>query len=175
MAKKLHCMVDIETLATCPNAAIIQIGGCKFDPDSDLITEEFCINVDPQSSKRAGLVIDPDTIEWWKKQDKEVIKSLQTNQVELSDALNEVYDWYKKEDDVIWSWGSSFDAPVLEHAYIACFLRMPWKYWKFQCARTIAKVFSIDKDGGAGSHNAQYDAVDQAKVIQKFYAALRGE
>lgn len=167
-------MVDIETLATRPNAAIIQIGGCKFDPESDLITEEFCINVTPQSSKAAGLFVDPDTIEWWKKQDKEVIKSLQTDQVSLSDALREVWRWYKKEDDVIWAWGSSFDAPILESAFIACDMRQPWKYWKFQCARTIANVFNIDKERGSGSHNAQYDAVDQAKLIQKFYAAMRG-
>lgn len=169
---KLHCMVDVETLATRPDAAIIQIGGCMFDPESDLITNEFCINVDPQSSKELGGYIDPETVKWWMKQNKDVIKSLQTDQRSLKDAMLEVSAWYKKANGIIWSWGSSFDAPVLENAFIACGMLNPWQYWNFQCARTIAKTFNIDKDRGANTHNAQYDAVDQARVLQKFYQAL---
>ena len=99
---------------------------------------------------------------------------MQTDQVSLADALHELHRWYKKENDVIWAWGSSFDAPILESAYIACGLKQPWKDCQLQCARTIANVFNIDKERGDGSHNAQFDAIDQARLIQKFYAAMRG-
>ena len=31
----IHAMIDLETLATDPNATILTIGGVKFDPNSD--------------------------------------------------------------------------------------------------------------------------------------------
>ena len=50
----IHAMIDLETLATDPNATILTIGGVKFDPNSVKETTQhfyYRFNVDEQLSK----------------------------------------------------------------------------------------------------------------------------
>ena len=58
-------MVDLETLATTPDAAILTIGACKFDPRGNNITDQYYERIDLDSQNRR---IDENTIEWWSKQ-----------------------------------------------------------------------------------------------------------
>ena len=61
-------MIDLETLATSPDAAILTIGAVKFDPFGDDIKdpkcEKFYVRVDLDSCDRIGLVTTDDTIAW---------------------------------------------------------------------------------------------------------------
>ncbi|NDD98181.1 MAG: 3'-5' exoribonuclease, partial [Actinobacteria bacterium] len=59
-------MIDIETLSTQYNAAILSIGAVKWEESE--IVDTFYINVDPKSCKELGLHVEHKTVEWWMKQ-----------------------------------------------------------------------------------------------------------
>ena len=40
---KTDIMIDLETLATSPDAAILTIGAVKFDPFGDELTDPKCV------------------------------------------------------------------------------------------------------------------------------------
>ena len=61
-----HIMVDIETLSTAVNAAVLSIGAVEFDPMSGKIEREFYHELD--LSEQANRHIDVNTMQWWVKQ-----------------------------------------------------------------------------------------------------------
>jgi hypothetical protein len=62
-------MIDLETLATSTDAAILTIGAVKFDPFGKDIQEpqmeSFYVRVDLDSCHDIGLKVNDDTIAWW--------------------------------------------------------------------------------------------------------------
>ena len=60
---KQNLMIDLETLGTKPNSAILSIGAVYFDKDG--LGEEFYANVDLQDSIDSGFDIDASTVYWW--------------------------------------------------------------------------------------------------------------
>ena len=64
---KNNIMVDLETMATHPNAAIVAIGAVRFMED---LQDSFYQEVDLQSSIRAGLDVDGATVNWWLMQEE---------------------------------------------------------------------------------------------------------
>ena len=73
-----HLMIDIETLATTPDAAILTIGAVKFDPygdDRDKATrraETFYKRIDLDSNVELGRTINEDTLRWWCDQSEDI-------------------------------------------------------------------------------------------------------
>ena len=68
-------MIDLETLATSPDAAILTIGAVRFDPFGRELTDpemdSFYVRVDLDSCDEIGLVTNDDTIAWWANQSDE--------------------------------------------------------------------------------------------------------
>lgn len=64
-----HFSVDIETLSTAVNAAVLSIGAVEFDPLSGKILREFYHELD--LSEQPGRHIDTNTVQWWFKQCQE--------------------------------------------------------------------------------------------------------
>ena len=59
----VHAMIDLETLHTTPGAAVLTVGGVKFDPFSDAEPHsEFYYKLDIDSQYRQ---VSDDTIAWW--------------------------------------------------------------------------------------------------------------
>ena len=60
-------MIDLETLATSPDASILTIGAVKFDPFGDDVKnpkcEKFYCRVDLDSCDALGLVTNDATVE----------------------------------------------------------------------------------------------------------------
>src|SRR5690348_4173144 len=54
-------MVDIETLSTRYDAAILSIGAVAFDRKTGILGPQFLICIDPRSTQDAGLHIDAGT------------------------------------------------------------------------------------------------------------------
>ena len=65
-------MVDLETLATSPDAVILTIGAVTFDPASNKIFDKLYYRVDVESCDRLGMTVNDDTVEWWSKQAADV-------------------------------------------------------------------------------------------------------
>jgi len=59
-----RAMLDIETLATTPDAAIVSIGAVTFSTDADPIGQELHISVSTESCREHGRRVDQDTLDW---------------------------------------------------------------------------------------------------------------
>src|ERR1039458_2426242 len=74
-----NVMLDLETLGTGNDAAIISIGACLFDPRGDGVLigvdHRFYARVNPASSVEIGMKIDVSTILWWMQQSDAARKS----------------------------------------------------------------------------------------------------
>ena len=157
-----HVVIDLETLSTKSNAAIVSIGAIKIENLRK--TDTFYINVDARQGKEVGLDIDPDTINWWSNQPKEQQLAWQKDPHLLEFAFKEFTDWYGNESIPIWGYGANFDVVILENAFKAIGHHIPWKFWDIYCLRTMMNV--LDKRlPKANNHNALDDANAQASML----------
>ncbi len=106
---KNNIMVDLETMATHPNAAIVAIGAVRF---TDELQDSFYQVVDLQSSIRADLDVDGATVIWWLMQEEAARQAITVPGLELTQALTLFYEWLGKEA-VVWGNGASFDNAIL--------------------------------------------------------------
>ena len=162
-----NVMVDLETMGTNSDAAIISIGAVKFDLKNQKITDRFDKVVDLKSSMAAGLKVDPDTITWWLQQSDEARAPFKQEATDLKEALQDFAIWIG-DDAKIWGNGAAFDNVILENAYRACELPIPWPHYNNRCYRTIAQLnrhIRIERSGVY--HCAIDDAENQANHFMK--------
>jgi len=155
-------MIDLETMSTKPNAAIIQIGACTFDGQA------AGIRVDLQSCVDAGLAVDASTIMWWMQQSDAARASVTSPGASpLRQALEQFTAGLAAlglgSAGEVWSYPASFDIVILESAYRAVGLLVPWKYNAVRCLRTLAALRpDIARVKPALAHDAVSDATAQA-------------
>lgn len=179
-----HFMIDLETMSTASDAAILSIGVQPFDPRGDGIDEGagLLINVDLQACMTAGLRVDASTIMWWLAQSDDARAALynkMSDAVLLSTALTELvafgqrsggWSWAK-----VWSNGAAFDIPILEHAFRVCRRDIPWEYNNVLDVRTMKWLApDVPKVTPTVIHNALSDAQAQAVYVQRCHAAIKG-
>lgn len=155
-------MVDLETLSTESNAAILSIGAVSIDLDAGTILDKFYMVVDPQSSLDAGLHVSGSTIKWWLTQSEEARKGVAELGVPLQQALEEFSRWMPK-GATVWGNGATLDNVVLTNAYRAVGLERPWSFRDDRCYRTIKNLYLgvPTRDVGV-AHHALDDAEAQA-------------
>ena len=165
----MDIMLDIETLATSPDAVVLTFGAIKFDPFNPSIQMSdgiyFRINVDEQID--LGRRVDEGTVAWWGTQSAEVREEAlgETDRVSLEDftkALNK----FGVGATRIWAQGPVFDIVILENLYRQIGKPAPWQYYSIRDSRTLLKALGDDRKGGALLHNALADAVSQAEAVQ---------
>ena len=163
-------MLDLETLSTRATAAIISIGACKFDPDTNQITDTFHAVI---GANRYDVLseypfhVDMNTIKWWRSQSSEARAGsfdAVEGTVTLEEALTQFAIWCG--DVEVWGNGSDFDNAILSHAYAAMGLQQPWKFWNNRCYRTMKNQFPQTTMPRHGTHhNALHDAISQARHL----------
>ena len=171
-------MIDLETLATSPDATILTIGAVKFDPFGDDINEPNCekfyVRVDIDSCDRIGLVTNDDTIAWWANQSKEAQDEAfsESNRIDIVEAFNQLYKfcWGAKR---VWSHGSAFDIVICEHVFNKIQKAVPWKFWEVRCTRTLFDIGINPNRPPVLKHHALEDAWNQAVGVQNVYKKLR--
>jgi len=161
-----HCMLDIETLSTRPDAAIVSIGAVHFSFKHGIL-EEFKVNIDAKSCKDFGLHIEKDTLDWWSRQPKAARQAWMTNPVPLDEGLNKFSEFFGRNNKrLVWCNGASFDYPILRFGYFMIKGEMPWKYYNEMDLRTINQMFNVRnadvRAGSEGHHDALEDAKAQA-------------
>ena len=178
-------MIDLETLGTTADAAIVSIGAVRFDlqakPGAPFASADACfyrvINIDGQPRRR----ISGATVSWWMGQSdaaRSVFSAEET--VYLRQALDDLRDWIRLtccNAPNVWSNGADFDLPILNHAYEAMCMTAPWKPYTGRCYRTYknlpgARAIKIERQGE--HHNALDDAIYQAQHLCAIHAALFG-
>jgi hypothetical protein len=164
MATK-HVMLDLETLGTGSNAAILSIGAVVFDPFTKEWPENpatFYRPVDLFTSMNAGGQIDASTIAWWMQQSDQAradafAQPEGAGRGAIQEVINDFADWlgfvsfadkvapdpmpdnFTLEGDEISIWGNGvgFDNVILANAYRRFGLPVPWNFHKDRCYRTV--------------------------------------
>jgi hypothetical protein len=182
-----HVMLDLETLSTRKNAAIVQIAAIAFDPTTGAHlpgyegapSETFNRFVRQQYD---GAHIDPATVAWWMQQPTAASlgKKIETTGVDIGRALYELGEWYAKQPDVVavWSHGATFDISIVEFHCAVIGLKIPWHYRHPRDTRTLFALApggmpAVQGYGGALTHDALYDCEIQIKQVVGALAALR--
>lgn len=178
----LHISLDLETLGTGYNAAIISIGAVKFDPYRDGLTEFpghdkfFYAAITHESAKRHGTV-DQSTLDWWGKQSLEAREAAfnNPNARDLMPVLVEFDDWARGCHGM-WGNGATFDNVLLRSAYKSCRIDPSWSFRLDKCYRTAINLLPRNLQPTlvrVGTfHNALDDAITQALHLQKVYRIL---
>lgn len=170
-----HVMLDLETMSSESNAAIVSIGAVVFDELT--IGDTFQANIFLESEQRAGAHISADTIMWWMRQAeaaRDAISSLRATSA--TDVLARFAIWlnpgYTKSDVAIWGNGAGFDNVVLSNAYARHNISRPWSYRGDRCFRTIRQTFPdvVAPQFEGEKHRALDDAINQAKWLQDICA-----
>jgi len=162
-----HVMIDLETLATTADAAIISIGAVKFDAKK-IAEKGFYTPISIETNLAVGRRISEDTLAWWMKQSDEARKVFNEPNEPLDNALEQLVDWIGHDNPIVWSNGASFDIPILEHAFTQFSMTVPWKFWNSRCYRTIKSLLKTKdiKIENPMKHNALADAYAQARHLQ---------
>lgn len=171
-------MIDLETLATSPDAAILTIGAVKFDPfGKDLQEpgmESLYIRVDIDSCDEIGLATSDDTIAWWAQQDQAAQDEAfnPDGRVHIRDAFNQLYKfcWGAQR---VWSNGSGFDIVICETIFKKLEKAVPWQFWQTRDCRTAFDLGINPHRPPVLKHHALEDAWNQAVGIQNVYNTLR--
>jgi DNA polymerase III epsilon subunit-like protein len=163
-------MVDLETMGTGPNAAIIAIGAVEFDLALGEVGDRFYAVISLESSVAYGGVIDPSTVMWWLGQSEEARKAVCTDGEHINVALLRFANWLGQcaelDDLRLWGNGAGFDNVVLEETYRRAQLDCPWRFWNNRCYRTMKGLRPDLKAVRAGTHhNALDDAMTQAQHL----------
>ena len=182
MTTKRNIMGDIETLGTRPNAPILSVGFCFFDPMTGEIGEKFYRRIDIASAMQFGAA-DPETIRWWMGQSDDARKEIRGKGEPLADVLRDLKTFYNRGNDAaFWSNGPSFDAVILEYAYHRCLSEnAPWPFWNVRDVRTVVQLAEglVKKPAafmkGGTAHNALDDCIFQVGYVSKMWQALRGK
>ena len=172
MIPERHVMLDLETMGTGPNAAIIAIGAVEFDREG-LTENEFYATVSLESCAKVGLSIEAGTVLWWMKQDEAARNEFIGKQgFPVYEALQSFSKWFPKGAKV-WGNGAAFDNVILRNAYSVLGYDAPWPFWDDRCYRTVrAEAPTVQPVTRVGTyHNALDDAKTQALQLIEIWRA----
>lgn len=171
-------MIDLETLATSPNASVLTIGAVRFDPFNNEIDnptcEKFYVKVDLDSCDALGLEVSEDTLAWWSQQSKEAQEEAFNTEgrIEIREAFNQLYKfcWGAKR---VWSHGASFDTVICENIFRKLGKAVPWSFWEVRCTRTLFDIGINPERPPVLKHHALEDAWNQTVGVQNVFQRLR--
>ena len=171
MAK--HLMVDLETLAVTPKAVILSLGAVHFDPLGTGIGDSiyFRLNLDEQDVLKRE--IDPNTIEWWSKQDPLVMEEAfdEKDRLPLNQGMNRFHN-FAWGCDAFWSHGGTFDLVILEDLLRQLGRNIPWNYWQLRDTRTLFDLTFKPEMPQNSKHDALQDAIRQAIGVQNIFKQI---
>ncbi len=183
----MHVMIDLETLGTRPDGAILQIGAVLFEAKSGgrLLNgkgfNEYVLLQDGNGT------IDHDTVRFWlgeksaPRMSAGMQRAMNLNAT-LKDVLQRFNRWPHDTCDIgwegiegVWALPSNFDLSVLKSAYHRLGLEPPWHRSRTRCAKTLFELVGYpDIDWtGLTHHDAMDDAIGQAMGVQKAMEAFK--
>lgn len=160
-------MIDIETLSTQPNAAIISIAAVLFNIETkQFATPTFYEEIDHVTLN--DFHKDPKTLAWWEKQQQPIPQGTTS----IESALRALIVFIEKTPPArIWANSPSFDLVILKHACSHFDLVWPIAYWQERDVRTLKDVAKAPKNFNA-THNAIEDCISQIRVVTDCFNAI---
>jgi hypothetical protein len=168
-----HIMLDLETLDTAANSAILSIGAVSFTMDGG-IHDKIHLYVHDNDDNSTVTV---DTLLWWMGQDENArAAQIKAERQPMSTALGSFAGWVEKQGDLagMWGNGAAFDNVILRSAYERNGFIVPWSHRVDRCFRTMKRMFpSVEADTFVGvKHDALDDAANQAMHLCKIMKSL---
>lgn len=164
----MNIMIDLETLGTKPNSAILSIGAVAFDKDG--IHDEFYVNIDLQSSIDFEYDIDSSTVYWWLSQDKEAGSVLSKDLLPVGSCMVNLSDFIKEHQPTeIWANSPSFDLVMLKNAFEKQGVEVNWKFWLERDFRTFLSLTGAERVYPTVAHNALEDAKAQVQTLINYW------
>ena len=179
---KHNIMVDLETLSTAHNAAILTIGAVEFGLPHGFANKckFFYDKVIPESIDTKLFDIDKTTLTWWDKQPSTVRVEAFSGTKHIEDVLISFNNWLRnnfvrtdatvKSEVLLWSKGADFDCKILASAMETYGIDFAVDFRNYRCARTVMEMMpkallKLIPPNDYFRHNALADAQYQAKVI----------
>ena len=157
-------MIDIEGLATGPDATILTIAAQSFDPfGTGYHDRQYYARITLESQENRA--IEQGTLDWWSTQKEAQVEAfMEEGRVDLDQALDSLYKlaWQHK---FIWANGPTYDMNILEHAYKSYNKPLPWKYYMVRDSRTVFSLWP-DQPIPPTSHHALEDCRRQIGMLQ---------
>lgn len=163
----MDVMIDIETLGTDNNAAVVQIGAVVFEPLGggkirNGAGEVFSCMVDADDALDRGASVSMGTVRFWMNESQEARKRVfGPKNLSLADgpvyegqafgstaqALQWLIDWPQaalgmawEDFGGVWANGPTFDVAILEGHYARFGLDAPWHFSAPRDLRTLLKL-----------------------------------
>ena len=167
----LNIFIDLEALGRKPGSAIIQIGAVAFDIGTGKAGSRFHRHV----AVHPALHVEQASVLWHAKHGTWPLDG-KTPTAPLEEALEDLSQWIADlgTPASIWSWGSTYDFPLLDAAYEAAGAEPRWRYWQEQCARSVWRLAFPDTPHGKRPHHALEDALAGVADLMAALRALHG-
>lgn len=161
MAKPIDLMVDLETLATGPDACVVQIGACYFDRYTGEVGETFKANILPTSPGNGR--IDGNTVQWWMGQSEAARASIFAAPQQPCQQVMEQFQKFASRANAIWS-HATFDFVIVQETLKRCGLRT-FNYKFARDIRTLVDLGAYNKpfEKSPAREGTHHDALDDAK------------
>lgn len=169
----MKLMIDLETLGTKPNSAILSIGAVAFDNNG--IHDEFYVNVNIVSSTLHKFDMDPDTLYWWLEQDSKAGQVLSKDKKTAEVALSMLNDFIVNDvgfPSEVWANSPSFDLVMLKNYQSKLGFTELWPFWVERDFRTFLSLTGAERIKPIVSHDALEDARAQAQTIINYYSKV---
>jgi exodeoxyribonuclease VIII len=175
-------MIDLETMGTRPDSAMVQVAAVAFQPRSGgrvWEAEAFNQYVDLDSCLAIGMLVERDTVAWWLGQSDDarlrLADGMHDDPTPLATVLSCLADWPKERMKVgwesvdgVWAKPTSFDLPILKTAYRRLGANVPWHYRSERDMRTALMLLGEGPPVSTGgvAHDALDDCVRQIAQLQ---------
>lgn len=160
MSRIIDISLDLETLATTPDAVILAIGIV----DSNGTTLALAPSVEQQVA--GGRRVEDATLQWWWRQGAEARAALEgpTSRVgETQKMVRHYFAGLRGHDYRVWGNGPSFDCEIL-----ASFLGgKPWPFHQERCVRTAREILGRRTQPRI-AHSALCDAEAQLEDVRLY-------
>lgn len=169
-------MLDIETMDSGPEAAVIAIGARIFTLDGP--SKGFEIYIDPTKAALIGTV-SAETMTWWSKQPTR--DQAFNGKIEPADALHRFNEFCREQKpEFIWANSPAFDCVITRHLAKQTGLKFPFHYRDERDCRTLfamGRAAGIDcedlwRNTDRRAHLPLDDATTQAEVAARILRNL---
>jgi len=176
----LDIMIDLETMGTSANSAIVSYGAAQFDWKTGEVGHTIYRVVDLGSSIYFKRTVEASTIYWWLQQKDEARLALvqEDNRETLDKAMYSLKTFFtgcgNPKKLRLWGNGPTFDNSMIRDTFKASIGEdIPIPFWNDRCVRTVKGFYPdqlwynwrINNPRAGAYHNALDDCKYQIKYL----------
>ena len=176
MKDALHVVVDLETLDTRPNAAVLSVGVAFVKTCA--VVDAIELRLDLSEQLMLGRTVSASTLEWWLDGAKADAQrhTASLPRYALSTALESIEARVRAyggpKGAFIWGNSPSFDCAILASLYAAAGMPPWWGYSQEMDLRTLRKFGLVKWQQPLIAHTALHDAQAEAEELVGYLRTL---